>query len=916
MLRKIYGNQKKRWGRQLLTFSSKPLLRLISSLITASFLATPAHALLGKVGVVRSPENQQQWTSIRNRLLATGIQFCLIEGENWKTAEDLRNVRTLFLPNVETITGQQAEALETWVEGGGNLIVSGPTGNLSQSAVQDRLRALFGAYWGFSTSRPSTIQIEDNNQLSLVNPASLNESLVGGVVIPSVITAQPLAVWLTENTPPAAIINNQTIFLGWRWGVSGVTSASFDVAWLKSVLNRFGINEGNQLAAENSLEIPPCNLIDLSPPTQPFPILPPAYIPQTEETERNTGSEPSIEIDGELFPEPDPLIEIDIDLSPESSLPPPNLISDRRSQGLNYTLNTSVISPQQAQTMTEELSSLIVRFETTLIAAQAQNQAISNPNSLALRQSQETLYQAKLSLRNFQGLLNQRQYDQARQLWLKARRSLWDNYPTHRSIAQPEVRAMWLDRGTIVKTRSEEELAVLFDRMAEAGINTVFMETVNASYPIYPSRVAPEQNPLTKGWDPLKAGVKLAHERNMELHAWVWVFAAANQGHNKVLEQPEDYLGPVLSRNPDWGITDKKGNYFDRGQQFKKAFLDPANPRVQKYLLSLFDEIVRNYDVDGIQFDYIRYPFQQPQINQTFGYSKSSRYLFKEMTGVDPIEISPSHPLWDQWTGFRIRQVDSFVATASSHLKKVKPELIVSASVFPIEQQDRLFRLQQNWEEWMQQEWVDMIVLMTYALDTGNLEERMKLAFDDSLPKSALVIPGLRLLKVPDPVTIDQLQFVRNMPISGFSLFATENLTPSLQSLLSRIQRSEQPQPLPYRQPFKTALSRYQTLRKEWDFLANKEQLKIDKNSLKKIDYQGEKLEKVLEKLAAEPSAQNLRIAQQNLREFQQQFPNWMRNHQQIYGYQVRVWENRLKTLDKLLVYGDRKMISNYKRRQ
>ncbi len=899
MVRKIQWQTTKIWGKQALIFSSKPLLKLLSSIIASSCLMSPSHALLGKVGVVKSTENQQQWTSIRNRLLATGIQFCLIEAENWKTAEDLRNVRTLFLPNVETITGQQAEALETWVNGGGNLIISGPTGNLSESAVKDQLRALFGAYWGFSNSTPSTIRIEENSQLSVVNKANLSDTLIGGVVIPSAITAQPLAVWLTENKPPAVITNEQTTFLGWRWGVNGVTSPSFDVSWLKTVLNRYGVNESNQLVAENSVEIPPCNLLDINPPQPPFPILPPAYIPQPEETP--TDSE-------------NPFLDIDIDLSPDSSLPSQTLISDRRPQGLNYGRNTTTIpsiSPQQAQTMTEELANLIVRFESTLIAAQAHHQPLANGNHLALRQSQDALNQAKISLQNFEQLLSQRRYDQARQLWLKARRSLWDHYPTDRPIAQAEVRAMWLDRGSIVKTRSEAELALLFDRMAQAGINTVFMETVNASYPIYPSRVAPEQNPLTKGWDPLKAAVKLAHERNMELHAWVWVFAAANQGHNQVLGQPENYLGPVLSRNPDWGITDKQGNYFDRGQQFKKAFLDPANPRVQKYLLSLFDEIVRNYDVDGIQFDYIRYPFQQPQINQTFGYSKSSRYLFKDMTGVDPIEISPSHPLWNQWTEFRVRQVDSFVATASSHLKKVNPELIISASVFPIERRDRLFRLQQHWEAWMEQEWVDMIVLMTYALDTGNLEERIKLAFDDSLPQSALVIPGLRLLKVPDPVTIDQLQFVRNLPISGFSLFATENLTPSLQGLLSRVQSSENTQPLPYRQPFKTALLRYQSLQKEWRFLADKQRLKMDKNTLKNIDNQGQKLEKALEQLAMKPSQQNLKIAQQTLKEFKQQFPNWMRNHKQIYTYQVQVWENRLKTLDKLLVYGERKMISN-----
>ena len=113
------------------------------------------------------------------------------------------------------------------------------------------------------------------------------------MVIPSSLTAQPLAVWLTENKPPAVIINGQTIFVGGRWGVSGVTPAAFDVNWLKTVLNRYGINETNQLVAENSIDIPPCNIVDFNAPRQSSPILPPVYLPHPEQ--------PLIEID--LTPE-------------------------------------------------------------------------------------------------------------------------------------------------------------------------------------------------------------------------------------------------------------------------------------------------------------------------------------------------------------------------------------------------------------------------------------------------------------------------------------------------------------------------------------------------------------------------------------------------------------------------------------
>ena len=100
-------------------------------------------------------------------------------------------------------------------------------------------------------------------------------------------------------------------------------------------------------------------------------------------------------------------------------------------------------------------------------------------------------------------LIKQQNYTAARQQWLMATQLLWNHYPTDRNLAQPEVRAMWLDRSSIVHAGSEQGLAKIFDRLAAAGINTVFFETFNSGYPIYPSQIAPQRNPLVRGWDPL-----------------------------------------------------------------------------------------------------------------------------------------------------------------------------------------------------------------------------------------------------------------------------------------------------------------------------------------------------------------------------------------------------------------------------
>ena len=590
----------------------------------------------------------------------------------------------------------------------------------------------------------------------------------------------------------------------------------------------------------------------------------------------------------------------------------------------------------ETQSMAEELLGLIGRFETTLLTAEAKASKVngqtsevvdnlisktsdyqtqSDQDNLAKSEysrSHQALKKAKKQFNLFLELSEQGRYSYAKEQWHDARNTLWNDYPTDRLVSTAEIRAIWLDRGTIVKAKSAEDLIQLFDRIENAGINTVFFETVNSGYTIYPSRVAPQQNPLVKNWDPLKVAVKLAHDRNMELHAWVWTFAAVNQRHNTLLNLPKEYAGPVLSRYPDWAITNKKGNRFHYNSG--KAFLDPANPGVQKYLSLLLDEIATEYDVDGIHLDYIRYPFQSPNASQTYGYSLASRQKFQQLTGVDPITLDVGKPLWNQWTGFRLRQVDNFVASISKSLKEKRPELTLSAAVFPIPRQERLHKIQQHWEEWVKNEWIDMLVPMTYALETKRLKTLTQPVFEELSEGKALLLPGIRLLNIPDVVAIDQMQFLRSMSSEGYALFAAENLSPSLAKTFNRLQGNDSQEsldPLPHRQPFQASHQRYQSLQKEWNFFISNNPTDLDQKTLQYWGKQADLLSITLQNLADKPNYSNLATAEQDLKAFRRRFSRWMQKSETIEDYQIAVWENRLDTLSRLVSYGKNRNLGN-----
>jgi uncharacterized lipoprotein YddW (UPF0748 family) len=894
-----------------------PLL-LSFFLLTLASAAAPRAALAqrARLGVVKNPENAAQWAEIHSRLQAAGVDYCFVNLADINPNANLSDLKVLFLPNIETIDGAQVSMLQTWMGQGGQVIVSGPMGALSQPQVRSQLRSLLGAYWGFPLTNPATLEPLRVRSQEWARQA-ISSTLRGGVIIPAGLNSQTAAIWKAEGTPPAVVVTDRATFFGWRWGTDVVATTELDVAWLRAALSRYG-----GIAQGSSGQSNPCLASAGSSARKP-PSSPQATRPNPPSSPQATRPNPSPSVpSGSASP---PAVSAIPPRPP--SVPLEQLILDRDAgddEEQSVLPRGTEISAVGAQQMRRDLENLIGRWESAqLIAEAAQQENVSmsaaieqflrrsdkGANPQGLRRVHPAIADARAGLQRFEQFVNQRNYTQAQQQWEQIRNALLDSYPANGPIRYPEVRSMWFDRGTIVKARSKADLAKMFDRLAAAGINTIFFETLNASYPIYPSQVAPEQNPLVRGWDPLAAAVELAHERGMELHAWVWVFAAANQRHNTVMGQPTDYLGPVLSRHRDWIMTDKQGNLFERN---KKAFFDPANPQVRQYLFSLLEEIATRYDVDGIQLDYIRYPFQDPSVHQTYGYGVAARSQFQQLTGVDPIAIYPNNPLWQRWTQFRIQQVDSFVAEAAQRLRAKRPDLLLSAAVFPMPRAERLARLQQNWEAWIERGEMDLLAPMTYALETESFQRIAVPLFEARSPGGTLLLPGIRLLRLPTAIALDQVQLLRDLPAGGYALFAAENLGLNLETSLRQTQsapRNTRPDPLPQRQPFQAANARYQALQREWLVLLSNEQLAaIDETTLKQWGTQADILAAALKKLAETPNANNLRVAQRTLATFEEQFSTLMRPQAQAQPYQVQVWENRLDAIARLLRYGERRV--------
>ena len=342
-------------------------------------------------------------------------------------------------------------------------------------------------------------------------------------------------------------------------------------------------------------------------------------------------------------------------------------------------------------------------------------------------------------------------------------------------IRKVEVRAIWVDRGSIVACKDAIELRNLIKNLARIGFNVIFFETINAGYPIYPSKLLP-QNPLIRDWDPLKIAIEAAHAYGMELHAWVWTFAVGNTRHNLLINKPLEYPGPIISVNNNWALKGQDGQL--RLEMQPEMWVSPANKSACSFLRELFKEIVTNYDIDGFQFDYVRFPFQKTYSQA--GFDLATKNAFIEKTGSVPALNGKINRIWRDW---KAELVSDFVKETSAELKKIKPNLKISGAVFALDRSLRMQLIQQDWETWLVNDWIAVAYPFYYSYSKEEIKAKL-LRERELINDKGIIIPAFNLRVLGLGELAERITQSRNAGALGTALFASEHLDSIKSNLL------------------------------------------------------------------------------------------------------------------------------------
>ena len=321
-----------------------------------------------------------------------------------------------------------------------------------------------------------------------------------------------------------------------------------------------------------------------------------------------------------------------------------------------------------------------------------------------------------------------------------------------------------------------DEITSVLDRIADAGINNVFIETYYHGQTIFPSRTMEEygfikQNPEFEGFDPLKIWIKEAHRRGLKVHIWFESFYVGNK-------PPETNPEYILSVKPEWANYQKKNADSEAipysVSEHNGYFIDPANPEVQAFLYNLIDEIILRYRPDGINLDYIRYPQSlAPNYSNydmsNWGYTKYARDEFQKMYNVDPIELMPTDLMWHQWNMYRSGKITDFVRRVG-RLARMNG-ITVTAVIFPNIQMAYDTKMQ-DWKTWSMNDYIDGFTPLLLTCDDKTAMNLMGNVLRHKAPKTKLYA-GLfvTFMNGSNSDLIKQIHAARRYAVNGLIIF-------------------------------------------------------------------------------------------------------------------------------------------------
>ncbi|HET6456801.1 MAG TPA: family 10 glycosylhydrolase [Armatimonadota bacterium] len=333
-----------------------------------------------------------------------------------------------------------------------------------------------------------------------------------------------------------------------------------------------------------------------------------------------------------------------------------------------------------------------------------------------------------------------------------------------------EARAIWVVRWDLA---SPEQVKQAVKYAKDNNFNILVVQVRGRGDAFYKSNFEPrseylEGQPLD--FDPLALYVEEGHKAGLQIHAWLNTHYTWGSG------DPPKSPDHIVNKHPEWLMKNSANEVtLNPVGQSEGAYTCPSNPEVKEHVRNCFLDVVRNYDVDGINFDYVRYPsgdycycdgclarFKAEIVKEL----PPERIAALESTNDRLAFVQAFPSRWDDW---RRKQVTDLVGQVYRRAKDIKPKIVVSADVFP-DFDDASNHRFQDWKLWMKMGIMDVLMPMAYTTNTDTFVKQIQDAVSNSNGRH--VYGGIGQWQIPVESAIEKILKAREIGAQGINLFA------------------------------------------------------------------------------------------------------------------------------------------------
>ena len=352
-----------------------------------------------------------------------------------------------------------------------------------------------------------------------------------------------------------------------------------------------------------------------------------------------------------------------------------------------------------------------------------------------------------------------------------------------------------IGRGVWVSVFSEKKILYsaqgvhnLIARCNKAKINEIYLQIFQSGNAYYDSKICDkkkyDQMVASAGLDTLDLLLREAGENNIKVFAWVNVLGLGKNEKAHILNK---YGSSILTRD-QYQRPSKISTNTEIDKYYLREdiiFLEPGDPRVGTYMLTIINEIINRYPLfSGIHLDYIRYPSPVPfvpgsrfnKFGLTYGYGPMNVARFREKTGINVLDTPNNKGEYLAWDYWKRQQVTDLVRKISSLVKVKSSGLLVSCAVIPVTERaySNAFA---DWSAWLEEGIIDYAVLMSYTEDNQFAKEVVKSSLGHRGKGKIYIGIGVYLMKDNLDLFFNQFRLITKLAPDGIVLYSIDDLT-------------------------------------------------------------------------------------------------------------------------------------------